>query len=129
MVPSWPLRWPSRRSRRRWRRGGCKPDLPAFQFAQQRPHRTVELAVGVAQFLDAAHRVDHGRMIAAAELAADLWQRTGGEALGEIHRDLPRPRHHHRAPRGDELDRLEREMGRNRLLDLVDRGPAFGTAY
>src|SRR3546814_7838212 len=44
----------------------------AFELMHQLAHRAVDVAIAVAQFLDAADRVDHGRMVAPTELAADL---------------------------------------------------------
>jgi len=93
----------------------------ALELADQAAHRTIDLMIAAAQFLDAAHRVDHRRMIAAAELAPDLGQRARGQALGEVHRDLARTGDHHGAPRGDQIDRLEVVMRRHCALDLVDR--------
>src|SRR3546814_14942953 len=84
--------------------------------------------IAVAQFLDAADRVDHGRMVAPTELAADLGQRPRRQPFGEIHRDLARPRHHAREPGGDQLERLQFEMRRYRTLDRVDRDPEIGRA-
>src|SRR3546814_11819979 len=74
----------------------------AFELMHQLAHRAVDVAIAVAQFLDAADRVDHGRMVAPTELAADLGQRPRRQPFGEIHRDLARPRHHARAPGGED---------------------------
>src|SRR5262245_44777000 len=43
------------------------------------------------QALDLAHRVQDRRVIASAETPADLRERSQGEGLREIHRDLSRP--------------------------------------
>src|SRR3546814_18071759 len=99
----------------------------AFELMHQLAHRAVDVAIAVAQFLDAADRVDHGRMVAPTELAADLGQRPRRQPFGEIHRDLARPRHHARAPGGDQLEPLPIEMRRYLQLDLVERAPALAT--
>src|SRR3546814_19668295 len=84
--------------------------------------------IAVAQFLDAADRVDHGRKVAPTELAADLGPRPRRQPFGEIHRDLARPRHPARAPGGDQLERPHFAMRRYRPMDLLRPDPTLAGA-
>ncbi|PAV66171.1 hypothetical protein WR25_02116 [Diploscapter pachys] len=93
----------------------------SFQFPHQRPHRRVDIAVLIAQFLDLAHRVDDGRMVAPTELAPDLGQRARRQALRQIHGNLARAGDGAAAARRHQIERLQLEMLADELLDLVDR--------
>src|SRR3546814_14363155 len=63
----------------------------AVQAPPDRGDFGVEFAVGDAQRLDGAHRMDHRRMVAPAETAADLWVGARRQFLRQIHGDLARP--------------------------------------
>src|SRR6202007_2040342 len=67
------------------------------QHLEQEIHVVADLGNRVAQLGDLAARVQHGRMVAAAKIAADLRQRELGQLLGERHRDLARSRYGARA--------------------------------
>ena len=47
-------------------------EASALQLPQQAAHISVHVGIAGAKLLDQAHRVDHGRMIAPAELAQSL---------------------------------------------------------
>ena len=89
---------------RRPRKSGLKLPLTACrQLLLQildlvaKPRVTVELLV------DLADRMQHRRMIAVAEAAANLGQRSRGQLLGEIHTDLARPDHRPMPALGQEV--------------------------
>src|SRR5207247_6989981 len=66
-------------------------------------------------------RVDGRRVVAAAELLADLRKRRVGEFAREVHRDLARIDDVLRAPVAGELVEREAEALRDELLDPLDR--------
>src|SRR5689334_4483257 len=69
----------------------AKATVSAKSFEESR-HQGVEIAVLFSELLDLADRVDDGRMVLAAEAAADLGQRRPRQRLAEIHRNLARHR-------------------------------------
>src|SRR5690349_1194272 len=83
--------------------------------------RLAELWVLLHEDLDLVHRVQHGRMVLAAERAADLRQRGMGELTGEIHRDLAGERHRLRAVLRLEVGELDPVGLRHLALNLFDR--------
>ena len=52
----------------------------------------VELRIAPAAFIDGSDRVHHRRVIAAAEVRADLLEAEPCQVPGEVHADLPRMR-------------------------------------
>src|SRR2546422_7444783 len=75
-----------------WLEGRC-PDVPRspglFDARGQLLHKVVDRAVLADHARDLGGGVDHGRMVAAAELAADLRQRGVRQLAREVHRHLP----------------------------------------
>src|SRR3546814_17901149 len=63
----------------------------AVQAPPDRGDFGVEFAVGDAQRLDGAHRMDHRRMVAPAETAADPWVGARRTFLRQISGDLAGP--------------------------------------
>src|SRR5205807_2351669 len=53
-------------------------------------HGLAELGIFLEEGLDLVDRVQDGRVVLAAEGAADLGERGVGELTREVHRDLPR---------------------------------------
>ncbi len=66
-----------------------------------------------------------GRVVAPAELAADLGQRARGQLLGQIHRHLPGPGHRAGAPGGMHVGNAHVEVLGDAFLDLLDRDAAL----
>src|SRR5205085_7014015 len=97
----------------------------AFELAGEQPDVGIELRILRAQFLDLADCVDHRRMVASAEAAADLGQRARGELLREVHGDLAWPRNFPRTPRRGHLGLADPVMLGDAGLDLVDRDSAL----
>src|ERR1700677_1271101 len=62
-------------------------------------------------------------MIASAEAAADLRQRTQGQRLRQIHRHLTRLDHDRGAPRGQDVRARDAVMTRDELLYVLDLDP------
>src|SRR6478735_4791178 len=77
---------------------------------------------------DLTRRVDHGGVVAAAELLADLGQRRVRELAREVHRDLPRVGDRLRAALAAELGDREPEPVGHRLLDAADRDRGYSVA-
>src|SRR5262249_27763363 len=86
----WPLRLAAGNGRRH-----LFLQLPFQQIDFFRQRR-----VGVDEVFDLSHRMQNRGVVASAEAAADLRQRTQRERLGEVHRHLPWPHGVCRAPRG-----------------------------
>src|SRR5688500_10106712 len=63
--------------------------------------------IGDLELLDLADGMHDRGVVAVAEALADLRQAQGRELLGEIHRDLPGPRHRTRAPGRAHLGELD----------------------
>src|SRR5690554_7545103 len=77
------------------------------------------------EFFDSLHRMHHGCVIAAAELAPDLGQRPGCKLLCQIHRNLARPRHAARPAGREHVGQANVEVLCDLLLDLFDRDPSI----
>ena len=60
--------------------------------------QVVDVPVFLDELRDLRGRVDHGRVVAPAELLADLRQRAVGELAAEVHRDLARIDWERRSP-------------------------------
>src|SRR2546429_4330115 len=95
------------------------PDL--FDPCGQLLHEVVHRAVLANQARDLGGRVDDRRVVAAAELLADLRKRRVGELAREVHRDLAGIDDVLRAPVAGELVEREAEALRDELLDPLDR--------
>ena len=74
-----------------------------------------------AQLRDLATGMQYRRVVAAAEVAADLRQRHLRQFLGERHRHLPRPRDRARALLGMHVRHADLVVVGDRLLDVLDR--------
>src|SRR5947209_4920439 len=72
---------------------GCCPDVPRspslFDARGQLLHKVVDRAVLANQARDLGGGVDYGRVVASAELAADLRKRGVRQFPREVHRHLP----------------------------------------
>src|SRR5215204_1237799 len=68
-----------------------------LQHALQKLDLVAERGVVGKRLFDLAHRVQNGRVVAAAEAPADLRQGAQGQNLRQIHGDLPRAHHRCRA--------------------------------
>src|SRR5271156_4167821 len=90
--------------------------LEEFELLAQR-------RVARAQALDLADRVQHSRMVASTEAAADLRQRTQGQRLRQIHRHLTRLDYDRGAPRGQDVLACDAVMTRDELLYVLDLDP------
>src|SRR5262249_18970195 len=55
-------------------------------------HQAVEIRIALAEVFNLANRVNHRRVMFAAEAAPDLGQRRVRERFAQIHRDLARHR-------------------------------------
>jgi hypothetical protein len=97
----------------------------AFELARQQADVGVELGVAGAQLLDLADGVDHRRVVAPAEAAADVGQRLGRQLLRQIHRDLARPGDFAGAAGRGHLGLADAVMLGDLGLDLVDRDAAL----
>ena len=97
----------------------------AFELARQQADVRIELGVAGAELLDLADGVDHGRVIAPAEAAADVRKRFGRELLREVHRDLARAGDFAGPARRRHLGLADPVMLGDLGLDLVDRDPAL----
>src|SRR5215475_4901171 len=64
--------------------------LELLQSVHQASDRTVQVLVRAAHFFDLVDGVKHGGVVLAAELPADLRQRSSSELLDDVHRDLAR---------------------------------------
>src|SRR5215204_3104755 len=84
-------------------------------------HKVVHRAILANQARDLARRVDHGGVIAPAELLADLRQRRVGELAREVHRDLARVHDVLGALVAAELLEREPEAVGDGFLDPLDR--------
>src|SRR5690606_8487945 len=84
----------------------------------------IHVGVALAQVLDQANGVDHGGVIAAAELASDFRIAARGENLGQIHRHLPRAYNRAGAALARHFSSVDSVELANRALDLVDRDSA-----
>src|SRR5690606_27188430 len=58
------------------------------QLHAQRLHARTERVIDADVFLDLVDRMDHGRVVAAAERLADLDQRNVEQLAHQVHRDL-----------------------------------------
>ena len=85
-------------------------------------------AVALAQSLDHADRVHHGRMVPPTEFAADFGQRAGGQLLGQIHRHLTWPRHRAGPPLRLHFRELDVVVLGDAALDFFDRNAAIAGA-
>src|SRR2546421_2550853 len=95
------------------------PDL--FDPRGQLLHEVVHRAVLADQARDLGGRVDDRRVVAAAELLADLRERRIGELAREVHRDLAGIDDVLRASVAGELFEREAEALRDEFLDPLDR--------
>ena len=75
------------------------------------------------QCLDLAHGVQHRGVVASAEPAADLGQRTQRQRLGQIHRDLTRPNHVRGPPRRQQVRTADIVLPGDHPLDVLDLDP------
>ena len=83
-----------------------------------------------AQLLDLLDRVDHRRVVAPAEAAADVGQRLGRQLLRQIHRHLARTGDFAGAPRRGHLGLADAVMLGDLGLDFVDRdAPLVGAKH
>jgi hypothetical protein len=85
----------------------------------------VEVFVGAAHLFDLVDRVEHRRVMLAAELAADLRQRRGGELLHDVHRDLSRESDGARVAADFQILLAQVEVLADALLNQVDRNALF----
>src|ERR1700730_18734119 len=97
----------------------------ALQHPAQQLDILGQRRVGARQLFDLAHRVHDGGVIAAAELAADLRQRSHGQLFGEIHRDLTRASDGAGPTIGGHLAQFYIEVFGDLLLDFVDRNASL----
>src|SRR5688500_3280865 len=112
----------------------CRPPVGPFRYAPnnssdrpsgvQHPLQQVDIlgkgAVGGAQLFDLLDRVHDRGVVAAAELAADLRQRAGGQLFGQEHGDLARAGDLAGAARRLHVGQLDVEMLGHPLLDFLD---------
>src|SRR5215470_3742034 len=75
------------------------------------------------QAFDLAHRVQDRRVIAPAETPADLRERSQGEGLREIHRDLSRPHDIRGTSRREQVGTAHIILSRYDPLDVLDLDP------
>src|SRR5437868_11213506 len=103
------------------------PRTPYGRSALQHPAQQFDILgerrVGARQLFDLAHRVHDRGVIPAAELAADLRQRSRRQLLGQIHRDLTRAGDGAGAAIGGHLAQLYVEVLGDLFLNFVDRHP------
>src|SRR5215469_12031830 len=115
-----------------WRKGrGAWPAAWLLAGATDRRHLFLQLPlqqidffrqrrVGVDEVFDLSHRMQNRGVVASAEAAADLRQRTQRERLGEVHRHLPWTHDVCRAPRGQKVGAAHVILASDHPLDVLD---------
>src|SRR5438270_3288399 len=105
------------------------PRMPYGRSALQHPAQQLDIfgerRVGARQLFDLAHRMHDGGVITAAELAADLRQRSRRQLLGQIHCDLTRAGDGAGAAIGGHLAQFDIEVFGDLFLDFVDSNPSL----
>src|SRR2546425_9178924 len=92
-----------------------------LQRVQQAGDCSVQILVGPPHLLDLIDRVQHRCVMLAAELPADLRQRSGGELFHDIHRHLPWKRDRPRIAAHLQVLLAQIEMLAHALLDEINR--------
>src|SRR5260370_38058732 len=103
--------------------GGSSGGL--LQGAHQTGNRAVEFFVGPPQLFDLVDRMQHRGVVLAAELAADLRKRSGGELLDDIHRHLARKSDRARVTADLEVLLPQIKVLADSFLDQVDGDALF----
>src|SRR5918999_1047485 len=96
----------------------CLPGL--FDPRRELLDEVVDAPVFLDQLGDLRRRVDDGRVVAPAELLADLRERAVGELAAEVHRHLAGIDDRLRTAVADELLHRDAEALDDRLLDALD---------